>query len=287
MTQAQRGLGHAALAVDDVVNFLSTYEGRPFDITVTSPPYGLEKAYAGVDDAWAWDDYRDWVVRWAGLLLDCTEEHGRLCLNVPLDSNKLGHLPFAAEMSLLLQHAVGWRYETTLIWDKGVTTSRTAYGSWLSPNAPNLVIPAEAVLVFSKGDWNRGGANGRTSLLTKAEFLEWRSSVWAIKPESAKRAGHPAPYPEELVRRLLKLFAFQEDLAFDPFLGSGTTCAVAQQLGIASLGVDQSAEYVELARTRLAKIVAEQQGAVVDSSWRTWVNAVLPTETLTVPSAAH
>ena len=65
------------------------------------------------------------------------------------------------------------------------------------------------------------------STIEKADFLEWTKSVWTFPAVSAKKIGHPAPFPEELPNRLIQLYTFEGDVVLDPFAGSGTTCLAA------------------------------------------------------------
>jgi site-specific DNA-methyltransferase (adenine-specific) len=271
------GLSH--LYAGDAVQFLREYDGRQVDQTLTSPPYNLGKAYEGMPDDLAWADYLDWVELWAAHLYDVTVDHGRLVLNVPLDRNLGGeHVPFASEVLASLQ-AAGWRFETHVVWDKVVTNGSTAYGSWLSASAPNVVMPVEVLLVMSKGTWKRG-IHGRATDITAEQFMGWRNTVWRFPGASAAKAKHPAPFPEELARRALRLFGFRQDLVLDPFVGSGTTCAVAEELGRASIGVDQSAEYLEqLAAPRIEAARDRRLGGLTDSQGQRWEN--LPLEATT------
>jgi site-specific DNA-methyltransferase (adenine-specific) len=87
--------------------------------------------------------------------------------------------------------------------------------------------------------------------------------VWDIRPESAKRVGHPAPFPVELPARLIGLYTFLGDLVMDPFMGAGTTLVAAHLDGRRGIGFDTSPAYVELARNRLAALpeVPEKIGA--------------------------
>ena len=80
--------------------------------------------------------------------------------------------------------------------------------------------------------------------------MEWTLGLWAFNGQNTAQHGHPAPFPEELPRRLIKLFSFREDIVLDPFLGSGTTCRVAKDLGRRSIGVEISREFCEVAANR-------------------------------------
>ena len=79
-------------------------------------------------------------------------------------------------------------------------------------------------------------------------------SVWDIRPESAKRVGHPAPFPLALAERVIQLLSYEGDVVLDPFVGSGTTCVAAKKLDRHYVGVDNVPEYCELAERRLADV---------------------------------
>jgi site-specific DNA-methyltransferase (adenine-specific) len=108
----------------------------------------------------------------------------------------------------------------------------------------------EYILVFSKGTFRRDGRS-RESTITRHEFLEWTKSVWTFPAVSARKVGHPAPFPEELPHRLIQLFTFKGDVVLDPFAGSGTTCLAALLDGRRYIGYDTNPEYVALARKRI------------------------------------
>jgi site-specific DNA-methyltransferase (adenine-specific) len=111
----------------------------------------------------------------------------------------------------------------------------------------------EYILVFSKGSFRRNGED-RESTITREEFLEWTKSVWTFPAVSARKVGHPAPFPEELPHRLIQLFTFKGDVVLDPFAGSGTTCLAAARSGRFYVGYDVSQEYILLAQERLEKL---------------------------------
>jgi len=78
-------------------------------------------------------------------------------------------------------------------------------------------------------------------------------SVWEVPPESAKRVGHPAPFPVELASRVIKLYSYVRDVVLDPFAGSGTTCIAAKRLGRRYVGYEIVPEYCTLCEERLQK----------------------------------
>jgi site-specific DNA-methyltransferase (adenine-specific) len=114
--------------------------------------------------------------------------------------------------------------------------------------------------VASKGRFDRAvkrarreteGKPHQPTILTD-EFLEATLDIWEIPSESAKRIGHPAPFPVALPRRLIELYTNESDLVLDPFMGSGTTAVAAVRTGRHFVGVETDPDYVELARARLA-----------------------------------
>lgn len=216
------------------------------DLTVTSPPYGLDKAYGTPDDADGWPDrMRVW-------LAECyrvTRENGRLAINVPLDTTAGGYRPTYAQ-TVEAALAVGWTYRTSIVWNEGNVSKTVARGSVDSPRAPHVIAPVEMVALFSKGEWRRE-PNGTAPDLTHDEWLEWTNGLWSIPGEGRPWEEHPAAFPVELPRRLIKLLSFPGDTVLDPFVGSGTTALVAYQLGRRCCGYDASEEYVASARRRL------------------------------------
>jgi len=78
--------------------------------------------------------------------------------------------------------------------------------------------------------------------------------VWKIRPESARRVGHPAPFPVELPKRLIELYTYKGDVVLDPFAGSGSAAVAAVQTGRHYVGYDTDAGYIELAQARVAEV---------------------------------
>lgn len=82
--------------------------------------------------------------------------------------------------------------------------------------------------------------------------MEWTKSIWTMNAESARRIGHPAPFPEELPNRLIQLYSFKGDIILDPFMGSGTTAVSATKSGRNFVGYDISQEYINIAEKRIS-----------------------------------
>ena len=82
--------------------------------------------------------------------------------------------------------------------------------------------------------------------------MEWTKSVWDMKPESARKVGHPAPFPVELPYRLIQLYTFAGEVVLDPFMGSGSTAIAALKSERKYIGYEVDPEYVKLAQERIA-----------------------------------
>jgi len=217
-------------------------------LMVTSPPYNVQKEY---DQNLTLEEYRT-------LLRDVFAETrrvlvtgGRACINIA----NLGRKPYLPLHAMVISEMLdlGFLMRGEIIWDKAASASAsTAWGSWLSAANPVLRDVHEYILVFSKGSFRRPG-EGRESTIARDEFLEWTKSVWTFPAVSARQIGHPAPFPEELPRRLIQLYTFKGDVVLDPFTGSGTTCLAARDLGRRYVGYEIHPEYYELAQERLRK----------------------------------
>lgn len=215
-------------------------------LMVTSPPYNVRKDY---DEDLTLDEYRD-LLRTVFLeTYRVLVTGGRACINIA----NLGRKPYLPLHTYLIQDLteIGYLMRGEIIWNKASSASpSTAWGSWLSAANPVLRDTHEYIMVFSKGSFSRERKD-RKNTISKEDFLEWTKSVWTFPAVSAKKVGHPAPFPEELPRRLIELYSFQDDVVLDPFCGSGTTCVAASKLNRRYVGYEINQEYVRLAEERL------------------------------------
>ena len=222
-------------------------------LMVTSPPYNARKTY---DQDLTLDEYLE-------LLRDVFRETyrvlvmgGRACINVA----NLGRKPYIPLASFINQMMIeeGFLMRGEIIWDKGGSAgSSTAWGSWQSASNPIIRDVHEYILVFSKGRFKRERL-GRENTISRDDFLEFTKSVWRFPTESARRVGHPAPFPVELPRRLIELYTFKGEVVLDPFMGSGSTAVAALRTGRHFVGYDLHPDYVALARRRIAEARAKE-----------------------------
>lgn len=223
-------------------------------LMITSPTYNVSKEY---DNDLSLNEYLD-------LLKNCfTETYrvlvngGRACINIANVGRK-PYIPLSDYVSKIMIE-IGFNMRGEIIWNKSAGAGiSTAWGSFQSASNPILRDVHEYILIFSKGNYKRERDKNekefRYDNISKEEFIEWTKSIWTMNPESAKRIGHPAPFPEELPNRLIKLFSFTNDIVIDPFMGSGTTAIAAIKNSRNFVGYEINEEYINLANNRIENL---------------------------------
>ena len=232
-------------------------------LVVTSPPYFAGKQYEqelerdGIPSS-----YLEYLEMLTDVFAECVrklEPGGRIAVNVA----NLGRKPYrslSADVIRILEHDLGMLLRGELIWQKGEGASGScAWGSFRSAANPVLRDLSERVIVASKGRFDRArtvkqrAADGlpHQSTLNADDFMALTLDIWNIPPESARRVGHPAPFPVELPEKLIDLYTFENDLVLDPFMGSGSAMNAASRRGRRYAGYDLDPSYVQLARERV------------------------------------
>ena len=224
------------------------------DLIVTSPPYNVDIQYDGFKDDIPYEKYLEFTEKWLRKAYELLKPDGRMCLNIPLDKSKgrseEGFQSVYADV-VSIAKKVGLKYFSTIIWNEGNISRRTAWGSFASASAPYVIAPVEVIVVLYKHVWKKRGKG--ISDITRDEFISWTNGLWTFSGENPKRVGHPAPFPFELPKRCIKLFSFIGDVVLDPFVGSGTTVIAAYLLNRVGIGIDISKEYCLRAKERLIK----------------------------------
>ena len=215
-------------------------------LMVTSPPYNVTKEY---DEDLTLDEYRELLNRVFRETYRVLVTGGRACINIA----NLGRKPYIPLHSYIIQDTleIGFLMRGEIIWNKAAGSgSSTAWGSFQSASNPTLRDIHEYTLVFSKESFGRKKRKDKDTI-SKREFLDLTKSVWTFSAESARRVGHPAPFPVELPYRLTQLHTFKDEVVLDPFCGSGSTCLAAMKTDRHYVGYEIRHEYVEFAQQRI------------------------------------
>ena len=230
---------------------LSHIPDQSIDFVITSPPYNFGHSYAQDPH----DDTHEWNEYFATLLTvwkECErvlKPGGRIAVNVqPLFSD---YVPTHHIISRQLA-SLGLLWKAEFLWEKNNYNAKfTAWGSWKSPSMPYIKYTWEFIEVFDKITHKKAGDRENIDI-TAEEFKEWVMGKWSFPPETRmKDHDHPAMFPEELPRRLMKLFSYKGDIVLDPFNGAGTTSFVAYKNGRRFIGIDNSSQYSQTAFGRL------------------------------------
>lgn len=227
---------------------LSFIPDETIALTFTSPPYGVGKDY---DQDLTISEYMDFIYTVGMEVYRTLIPGGRYVINIA----NLGRKPYIPMNAFFygVHNEIGFLPFGEVIWQKGKGANNScAWGSWMSAKAPRLRDLHEYLLIFAKDSYSRYDKG--FSDIPKDEFMRGTLSVWEIPPASAKRIGHPAPFPLALAKRVIKLFSYVGDVILDPFVGSGTTCVAATTSNRHFVGVDNVDEYCELAEKRLLDV---------------------------------
>lgn len=233
---------------------MSNLPDKSIHLVVTSPPYNAGKDY---DRDLTLAEYLEFLKQVWRQVLRVLVPGGRLCVNVA----SLGRKPYIPLHAFVVSDLLdlGFLMRGEIIWNKANTASpSTAWGSWRSASNTSLRDIHEYILVFCKDTFKRANPEARVSTISRDDFLEFTRSVWTLPAESARRIGHPAPFPLELPRRLIELYTFAGEVVLDPFMGSGQTALAALQCGRRYIGYEIDQKYVDLANQRI-QVYQEQK----------------------------
>ncbi len=228
-------------------------------LMITSPPYNVSKDY---DDDLSLNEYLILLKKAFSETYRVLVNGGRACINVA-NLGRKPYIPLSDYISQIMIE-IGFKMRGEVIWNKAASASpSTAWGSWQSAANPILRDIHEYILVFSKGDYKlerqKNDLEKRKNTITKEQFMEWTKSIWTMNAESARRIGHPAPFPEELPYRLIQLYSFTNDIVLDPFIGSGTTGVAALKSDRFFIGYDTNEDYIRIAEKRLEPLKTQMK----------------------------
>jgi len=241
----------------DCLKIIPDFPDGSIDLCITSPPYNTDlPGYDLYDDKKGHQEYIGWLKNIFQGIYYKLKSGGRVCINIGDGCNGKIHthvdiINFMCE--------IGYLHMSTIIWDKENTSSRTAWGSFKSPQNPSFPTSFEYILIFAKDSYGLQ-EKGKTDL-TKNEFIKWSLALWKFAKQDYKRSTrlitsktHPAPFPEQLPIRLIKMLSWKKAVVLDPFMGSGSTARACKKLGRSYIGIDISEKYCKFAENSLNQI---------------------------------
>jgi modification methylase len=257
-------VGHAA-------RVMANFPDNSVDLIITSPPYWTAVEYDGGRSPWpSYGAYLDDI---QAVWKECARvlrPNGKLCINAPImpipkaiikqDTRHLKDIAGDIKQRILSDTTL--RLYSVFIWQK--QTSKVMFGSYPYPG--NLIEnnTIEFIHVFVKpGKPPKFDADvKRGNRLPRTEWLDLTQQIWFMYPADVKRGGdHPARFPEKLPARLIRIYThgavgkFPGEIVLDPFVGSGTTSAVAKRMGRRFIGIDVNERYVNIAEERIRDAV--------------------------------
>jgi site-specific DNA-methyltransferase (adenine-specific) len=232
----------------DCVEGLKKLDDNTVDLIVTSPPYNVGIDYDTWKDEMPWSDYLEWCSEWLTECFRVLKDDGRICINhyiafaSPFESDcKFPLMDFRTVMT-----EIGFTVHKLAIWEDRTMSKNTAWGSWMSASAPNIMTPYEGILIAYKKQWRK--INKGESTITRDKFIEGVSGIWKL---GTTKSITKANFPESLPDMCINLLSYKGDVILDPFMGSGTTGASAVKNGREFIGFELSPNYCSIANERI------------------------------------
>jgi len=234
-------------------------------LVVTSPPYWSIKNY-GIENQIGYgqtlheylkDLYRVWKGCYRVL-----EPGRRLVVNIgdqfarSIIYGRYKIIPLHAEIIAQCED-IGFDYMGSIVWQKKTTMNTTGganvMGSYPYPPNGMVEIDYEHILIFKKPGKSRKISKEvkEKSKLTKEEWKEYFYGHWYFG--GARQIDHQAMFPEELPKRIIKMFTFVGETVLDPFLGSGTTAKVALELGRNAIGYEINEDFLKVIKKKIIR----------------------------------
>jgi DNA modification methylase len=242
---------------------MTELKNKSVDLIITSPPYWQLKDYGAESQIGYNDSYEEYINNLNLVWKECYRvlNNGcRLCVNIgdqfarAVYYGRYKVIPIRTEIIKFCE-AIGFDYMGAIIWQKKTTSNTTGgaslMGSYPTPRNGILSIDYEFILLFKKlGTPIKPKKELKEqSKMTKEEWKEYFAGHWNFG--GAKQDGHIAMFPEELPRRLIKMFSFVGDRVLDPFTGSGTTSLAAKKLNRNSVGYEINPEFIPFIKQKL------------------------------------
>ncbi len=251
--EKEKKFGIDKIICGDVLEEMAKIPTNSIHLAITSPPYNVGKAYDNHLDKMNHKEYLTWLEKVWKETKRILVPGGRFALNIAPTGIK-DFVPIHHDFTNQLRK-LGMKFRTEIIWYKQTMLKRTAWGSFKSPANPHIVPSWEYVLIFSKNKDRLDGDYKKADII-KEEFMKFSDGMWYIPPET-KRKGHPAPFPEKLIYRLIKFYSYKGNTVLDMFGGTGTVAAVACKAGRHFVHIDISPQYCKIARERVNSMLKQ------------------------------
>lgn len=245
---------------------LSQIKDKSVQLIITSPPYWQLKDYGSDNQIGFNDSYEEYINNLNLVWLECNRvlaDGCRLCINIgdqfarSVYYGRYKVIPIRTEIIRFCE-TLGMDYMGAIIWQKTTTMNTSGggaiMGSFPYPRNGILKMDYEFILIFKKlGTPPKVTVEQKQrSLITKDEWNKYFSSHWNFN--GVKQLGHIAMFPEELPKRLIKMFSFVGETVLDPFAGSGTTSLAAMKLGRNSIGYEINNGFLPLIKEKLSTV---------------------------------
>ena len=232
-------------------------------LIITSPPYWQLKDYGSSDQIGFNDSYEEYINNLNLAWNECyrvLEDGCRLCVNIgdqfarSVYYGRYKIIPIRTEIIKFCE-TIGFDYMGAVIWQKvttcNTTGGATVMGSFPYPRNGILKLDYEFILIFKKQGTTKPVSQEirEKSKMTTEEWNQYFSGHWNFAGE--KQDKHLAMFPEELPKRLIKMFTFVGDTVLDPFLGSGTTTLAAKNLSRNSVGYEINGDFLPIIKERI------------------------------------
>ena len=254
---------------------LNQIDDKSVQLIITSPPYWQLKDYGTEDQIGFNDSYEEYINNLNRVWQECDRvlmDGCRLCINIgdqfarSVYYGRYKVIPIRTEIIRFCE-SVGMDYMGAIIWQKTTTMNTSGggavMGSFPYPRNGILKIDYEFILLFKK----LGNAPKPTkkqkedSAMTKEEWGQYFASHWNFS--GVKQTGHIAMFPEELPKRLIKMFSFAGETVFDPFVGSGTTSLAAKRLGRNSIGYEINRDFAPIIKEKLCPDTVGEEADII------------------------
>jgi site-specific DNA-methyltransferase (adenine-specific) len=242
---------------------MAELQDKSVHLVITSPPYWQLKDYGAKEQIGFNDSYEDYINNLNLVWNECFRvlyEGCRLCINIgdqfarSVYYGRYKIIPIRTEIIKFCE-SIGFDYMGAIIWQKSTTMNTTGgatiMGSFPYPRSGIIKIDYEFILIFKKSGNSPKVSKElkEASKLSKEEWNEYFSGHWNFNGE--KQDKHLAMFPEELPKRLIKMFSFVGDTVLDPFLGSGTTTLAAKNLGRNSIGYEINPQFLSFIKEKI------------------------------------